>query len=91
MCFWRPFIVLAGGEDFRAHIAAGLGPFIVLLGQHGADQAGDGVAAREDADHVGPPADLLVEPLLRIVGPDLPPDLAGEAVKARMSSRASSR
>jgi hypothetical protein len=49
----------AGGEDFQAHIAAGLGPFIVLLGQHRADQADDGLAAREDPDHDGPPADLF--------------------------------
>ena len=54
----------AGGEDFQSHVAAGFGPFIVLLGQHRADQADDGVAAGEDADHVGPAADLLVQPLL---------------------------
>jgi hypothetical protein len=51
----------AGGEDFQAHVAAGFGPFVVLLGQHRADQADDGVAAREDADHVGPPAHLFIE------------------------------
>ena len=68
----------AGGEDFQAHIAAGLGPFVVLLGQHRADQADDGVAAGEDADHVGAAADFLVQPLLRVVSPDLAPDLAGE-------------
>jgi hypothetical protein len=67
----------ADGEDFHAHIAAGLGPFIVRLSQHRADQADDSVAAGEDADHVGPPARLLVQPLLRVVGPDLPPHLAG--------------
>jgi hypothetical protein len=55
----------AGGEDFEAHIPAGLGPFIVLLGQHRADQADTGVAAGEDARHVGAAADLLVQPLLR--------------------------
>jgi hypothetical protein len=27
----------AGGEDFQAHIAAGFGPFVVLLGQHRAE------------------------------------------------------
>ncbi len=43
----------AGGEDFQSHVAAGFGPFIVLLGQHRADQADDRVAAGEDADHVG--------------------------------------
>jgi hypothetical protein len=68
----------AGGEDFQAHIPAGLGPFVVLLGQHSADQADDRAAAGEDADHIGAPADLLVQPLLRVAAPDLPPDLAGE-------------
>src|SRR5579872_6860066 len=68
----------AAGEDFQAHITAGLGPFVVLLSQHRADQADDGVPAGEDADHVGAAADLLVQPFLRVVGPDLPPDLAGE-------------
>jgi hypothetical protein len=37
---------VAGGEDFQSHIAAGFGPFVVLLGQHRTDQADDGVAAR---------------------------------------------
>jgi hypothetical protein len=35
------FVSLAGGEDFRAHVTAGLGPFVVLLGQDRADQADD--------------------------------------------------
>src|SRR6185437_5604759 len=56
----------AGGEDFQPHIAARLSPFIVLLGQHRADQADDGVAAGEDADHVGAAPDLLVEAFLRV-------------------------
>jgi hypothetical protein len=81
----------AGGEDFQAHVAAGFGPFVVLLGQHRANQADDGVAAGEDADHVGAPADVLVQPFLRVVAPDLPPDLAGKVLKARMSSRAASK
>jgi hypothetical protein len=54
----------ACGEDFQAHVPAGLGPFVVLLGQDGADEADDGVAAGEDADYVGAAPDLLVQPLL---------------------------
>ncbi len=27
----------AGGEDFQAHVEAGFGPFVVLLGQYRAD------------------------------------------------------
>ena len=42
-----------------------------MLGEHRADQADDGVPAREDADDVRPAADLLVEALLC-------PALAGE-------------
>jgi hypothetical protein len=68
---------MAGGEDFRSHVPAGLGPFIVLLGQHGTDEADDGVAAGKDAHDVGPPADLLVQ-TARVVAPDLAPDLARE-------------
>jgi hypothetical protein len=68
----------AGGEYFQAHVAARFGPFVILLGQHRADQADDRVAAGEDADHVGPPANFLIEALLRVVRPDLPPDFAGE-------------
>jgi hypothetical protein len=76
--FGRYFVSLAGGEDFRAQVAAGLGPFIVLLGQHRAGKADDGIAAGEDADHVGPPAHLFIQALLGIIAPDLAPDLAGE-------------
>src|SRR5215813_3612347 len=68
----------AGGEDFRAHVPAGLGPFIVLLCQDGANEPDNGIAAREDADHIGSAAYFLIQSLLGIVGPDLPPDLAGE-------------
>jgi hypothetical protein len=58
----------AGGEYFGSRVAAGFGPFVVLLGQDGADEADDGVAAGEDTDDVGPPPDFLVEALLGVVG-----------------------
>jgi len=61
-----------------------------LFGEHGADEADQGGAVREDSDNVGAAADLLVEPFLGIVGPDLPPDLLREPGE-RGSSRASSR
>src|SRR6476660_2265358 len=66
------------GQDVEAEVAALLGPFVVLLGQHGADQADDRVAVGKDPDDVGAPADLSVEPLVRVVRPDLSPYLAGE-------------
>jgi hypothetical protein len=51
------------GEDLDAHVAALFGPFVGLLGQHGADEADDRCPVGEDADHVGAAADLLVQPL----------------------------
>ena len=74
----------AGGESvfvdrLDAHVAAGDGPLVVLLGQDRADQADDGGAVGEDADDVGAAADLLVEPLERVVLPDLAPVLLGKA------------
>jgi hypothetical protein len=48
------------GEDLDAHVATLLGPFIGLLGQHRPDQPDHRGAVREDLDHVGAPADLLV-------------------------------
>jgi hypothetical protein len=46
-----------------------------LFGEDGADEADDGSAVREDADDVGAAADLLVEPVERVVAPQLPPVL----------------
>jgi hypothetical protein len=40
-------------RDLYAEVAAALGPFVVLLGQDGADEADDGGAVGEGADHVG--------------------------------------
>src|SRR3712207_7434703 len=48
------------------------------LGEDRADQAQHRRAVREDADHVGAAADLPVQPLQRVVRPDLPPVLGGE-------------
>ena len=57
-------------------------------GQDGADEADQGVAAGKDPDDVGAAADLAVHAFLRVIGPDLPPDRLGKAVKASMSARA---
>src|SRR4028119_2325417 len=48
----------AAGEDVEAEVAAAFGPFVVLLGEHGADQADQGVAVGEDADDGGAPTGL---------------------------------
>ena len=80
------------GEDVEAEVAAAFGPFVVLFGQDGADEADDGVAVGEDPDDVGAAADLAVEPLVGVVRPDLPPESpSGSAVNARTSARAASR
>jgi hypothetical protein len=50
-------------EGLGADVAALFGPFIGLLGQHGADQTDDRVAVGEDPDDVGAPADLLTRPV----------------------------
>jgi hypothetical protein len=63
----------------------------VLFGQHGSDEADEGVTVGKDPDDVGAAADLPVEPLGGVVRPDLPPDLLGKAVKASTSTRAASR
>ena len=62
-----------------AHVAALLGPFVGLLGEDGADEADDRGPVGEDPDDVGAAADLLVQPFLRVVRPDLAPDLVREA------------
>jgi hypothetical protein len=53
------------GQDVQAEVAAAFDPFVVLFGQDGADQADQGASVGEDADDVGAPADLSVEPFLR--------------------------
>ena len=70
-CRWFGF---DGGEaglvqQFEAHVAAGFGPFVGLLGQHRTDQPDYRGPVREDPDDVGAPADLLVQPLLWVDAP----------------------
>jgi hypothetical protein len=65
-------------DRFGAHVAAGDGPFVVLFGEDGADEPDDRRAVGEDADDVGAAADLLVQPLERVVRPELAPVLLGE-------------
>src|SRR5262245_58975106 len=70
--------VPAGGEDFGAHVTAGLGPFVVLLGQDRADKPDDGLTSGEDPDDIGSPAYFFIQALLGIIAPHLAPDFAGE-------------
>jgi hypothetical protein len=59
------------GEHVETEIAAPLDPLIVLHGEDGSDEADQRGAVGEDPDHIGSPADFLIEALLRIVAPDL--------------------
>jgi hypothetical protein len=47
----------------------------MLLGEDRSDEADDRGAVGENADDVGAAADLLVQPLERVVAPELPPVL----------------
>src|SRR3954451_8256453 len=65
-------VVVAGSaEGLGAHVAAGDGPFVGLLGEQRADKADDGGSVGEDPHDVGAPADLLVQAFLRVVRADL--------------------
>jgi len=55
------------GGTLKAHVTAGFGPFVVLLGTDGADEADDGVAAGEHAHDIGPPAYRLVQAFLGLL------------------------
>ena len=56
---------------------AGL-PFVVYVGEDGADEADDGGVVGENADDAGAAFDFFVDPLQRIRGPDLLPVRLGE-------------
>ena len=71
-------IGVGDGPARRGRGSGGLGPYVVLLGQHRADQPDECVSVGEDADDVGAPADLAVEPLGGVVRPDLALKLLGE-------------
>src|SRR5881227_44984 len=51
------------GHDLNLHIAVLQLPFIVLLEQYRANQPNDGGLIGKDADDIGAPLDLFVEPL----------------------------
>jgi hypothetical protein len=41
-------------------------PLIILFEQHGTDQPGDAGLVGEDADDIGAPPDLFIQPLQRV-------------------------
>src|SRR5450756_3106146 len=66
------------GEELEAEVATSFGPFVVLLGEHGPDEADDRGAVGEDPHDVGAPAGLAVEALVGVVRPDPTPQVLGE-------------
>ena len=65
-------------QGLTAHVTPHRDPLIILFDQQRTDQADPGGAPREDPDHVRAPPDLAVEPLQRVVRPDLDPVLLWE-------------
>jgi hypothetical protein len=57
------------GEDVEPEVAPCFGPFVVLFGQDGADEADDRASVGEDADGVGAASDFAVEAFLGVVRP----------------------
>ena len=87
----RGLVAASGLERLDAHVALGDGPLVGLLGQEGADEADDGGSVGEDADDVGAAPDLLVESSWGLLERILGQCSKGKALKAKMSSAASSR
>ena len=79
------------GDAHQSHVAALLGPLVGLFHQHRADQPDDGVTVGEDADHVGTPADLPVEPLLGLWDQTCRQTSRGKPQKANRSLSAAVR
>ena len=50
------------GHPFDLHVAALEQPLVILLEQHGADEAGDAGLVGEDADDIGAPLHFLLYP-----------------------------
>jgi hypothetical protein len=67
------------------------GPFVIPFEQDRADEVDDGIFVGEDADHLGPPLGLAVEPLDRVGRVRLDAMLGGKVMQAITSVLASSR
>jgi len=68
---------LRASQDVQTEVAASFGSFVVLLGEHGADQA-DQAAAVGKIPTTSVRRRISRLRLLGVVAPDLPPDLAWE-------------
>ena len=71
MTTWSSFRSSVGdelGHRGLAEVAAADQPLVALLGSKQAGQPEQGGAVGEDADHVGAPVDLAVDPLRQLGG-----------------------
>lgn len=67
------------GRRVESEVAVASGRSVGLLGQVRSDEANDGISVEEGADSLGAPADLFVQSLGGVVGPELGPPVLGEA------------
>jgi hypothetical protein len=72
-----------GRERFLGEVAACDEPFVVLFDQQRAGEPDQGGVVGEDADDVGAPADLAVDALERVRGPQLGSVFAWQRVELR--------
>jgi hypothetical protein len=79
------------GKDVEPEVASAFDPVVVLLGKDGADEADQGVAGGEDADYVGPAADLSVQSFDAYLDQIWRQISLGNAVNASTSARFCSR
>ena len=66
-------IVAQSLQSLKLHMPALQGPLVILLKQHGADQADDGAVVREDSDYIHSALYLRVQSFQGIGAVDLMP------------------
>ena len=81
LSFFIALVLEDQGERFLGEVAPADEPLVVLLDQQGAGEPDRRGVVGEDADDVGPAADLLVEALQRVGAPELRPVRGGEAIE----------
>src|ERR1700722_18877416 len=74
-------IIAQGGHGFQRHVAGALDrPFVILLQKDRADEPDDSLVIWKDADDLGAPFDLAVEPFEAIGRVQLRPMLGGKLI-----------
>jgi hypothetical protein len=70
-------------QDARQEDSGSPGPLVAHPASAAGGSGSQKASTQEDAGHLGAPPDLPVEPLLGVVRPDLPPDLAREGTEGQ--------